>query len=120
MIEDRGWRSSILDLLSGVSRIFREQFFDPQRPAEHALLAGELDQAFYVVIVFFEALVEGVLAKKFSFLFKVGARPGETQAVRLFHEVVIGSPRRPPNPPQTQGYPTAAGRGGFFFFSRGG
>jgi hypothetical protein len=50
---------------SSISRVFREQLVDRQGPRQHALLLGEKDHVLNVMIVFFEPLVEWMLAKKF-------------------------------------------------------
>ncbi len=72
--------SSIINLLSGAPGIFRKQFFHGQIPPQHPLLAGELDQILHVVMVFFQALIEWILAEKLSFFFQIRPAPGEAQA----------------------------------------
>jgi len=55
------------------SRVLREELGDGERPSQHPLLRGELDQARHVVVVLLEPLSKGLLAEEPALLFELGA-----------------------------------------------
>src|SRR6516162_4038446 len=79
---------------SSISRIFGEKLFHCQRTGKHSLLFSESYHVLDIVIVLLEPLIERMFAEEFSFFLQVRSSPGETQAMGLLHEFVIGAPRR--------------------------
>src|SRR5262245_66517957 len=75
------------------SRVLDKKLFHRQRTGKHPLLFGEGYHVLDVVMVFFESLIKGMLAKEVALLLQIGTAPGETQAMGLLHEFIVGAAR---------------------------
>ena len=103
-----------MTMLSRAVGVLSKQLFNSQLTAEHAQLAGELNQILHVVMVFSEALIKRVFTEKLSFFFQIRPAPGEAEPVRLFHEVVVGFARCEQSLVKTRCHPWVALEDFFF------